>query len=421
MRKISVLLIAVVITGGIVVAQDAPKPPVTEKSATAPKTPEKSTATQPGKELKFDHLRVDLKNRQIILNAEVCKPTYGLEFFLCKWNEKSYESVLHTKAQAWQLHAGLLALGLTPGRPARWSSGFGEDAKFLPPQGAELKITLRWKDADGKQQTAEAGDWLAPAGEGKGQRPAPKKWIFIGSEILPNGGYLADMEGYSGLVSVANLSSAVIDVPFQSTHSIESRQYLFNKDIIPKSGTVVEIIVTPLPGAERANHARAVLDIDRFGRMKIDGEAISLEKLSIWAGKYMTRHSKGMVVIRVAGRAVVQDVSLAMLYLRYGGVYEMPVVRLEADDIMPRTPTQAKAELARWKNMFANPDEEIKDPAEQAELKLNQIEAHIKELEATKGMLANYAKQLRTQLDDYKRENPPESDSLDEDSEENDS
>ncbi len=417
MKKIYVLLTAVVIAGGIVIAQDTSE---SEKPA-ATSDLETPAATQPAKELKFDHLRVDLQNRRIILDAEVCKPTYGLEFFLCKWDEKSYESVLHTKAQAWQLHAGLLALGLTPGKPARWSSGYGEDAKFLPPQGAELKIELRWKDADGKQQTAEAGNWLAPAGEGEGQMPAPKKWVFVGSEVLPNGGYLADMEGCGGLISVANLSSSVIDVPFQSTYSIESRQFVFNEKTTPPSGTAVEVVITPLPGAENAEHARAVLDIDRFGGMKIDGEAISPEELSIWAGKFMNAHSSGMVVVRAAGRALVQDVASAMLYLRYGGVFEMPVVRLEADDVLPRTPQQTNVELAQWKKIFAKPDDEIIDPAEQAELKLKQLENQMKELEATRTMLADYAEQLQTMLDEYKKENPPESDSSESDLPEEDS
>ncbi len=413
MKKISVLLTltAVIIAGSIVIAQDAPE---SKKPAAATSNPEQPAATQADRELKFDHLRVDLKNRRIIMDAEVCKPTYGLEFFMCKGNEKSYESVLSTEAQAWQLHAGLLALGLTPGKPARWSSGYGADAKFMPPQGAELKIEMKWKDADGKEQTAEAGDWLAPAGEGEGQMAAPKKWVFVGSEVLPDGGYLADMEGFGGLISVANLSSSVIDVPFQSTNSLDSRQYIFNEKVIPPSGTRVEVVITPLPGAEKAEHARAVLDIDRFGNLKIDGEAVSHEELSIWAGHFMSEHSSGMVVIRAAGRALVQDVASAMLYLRYGGVFEMPVVRLEADDVMPRTPQQTEAELEQWKKMFANPDDEIVDPAEQAELKLKQLEANIKELEATRAMLADYAEQLQTRLDKYRQENPPQPDSTDE-------
>jgi hypothetical protein len=66
-------------------------------------------------------VRVDMTNRQISFDSEVCLREGVLEFLLCGWRTKTHESILHSQAKASHMHAGLLMLGLTPGKPARWS------------------------------------------------------------------------------------------------------------------------------------------------------------------------------------------------------------------------------------------------------------------------------------------------------------
>ena len=109
-------------------------------------------------------------------------------------------------------------LGLRPGKPGGYVG-----KEYVPPRGAALRIELRWKDKTGESHSAEASDWLKLSGRGTG-KVKPTGWIFVGSEILPGGVYDADLNG--GIIAVANLPSAVIDVPFESTQTMENREFV---------------------------------------------------------------------------------------------------------------------------------------------------------------------------------------------------
>jgi hypothetical protein len=58
------------------------------------------------------------------------------------------------RGRAFVVHAGLLALGMQPGSPAQFSP------EFVAPTGPQVKITVHWMDADGKQQSADARSWM---------------------------------------------------------------------------------------------------------------------------------------------------------------------------------------------------------------------------------------------------------------------
>lgn len=343
------------------------------------------------------HLQLDLRRRRIVMDAEVCRRTGLLEFLVCRTGTKEHESVLRTLALPSDLHAAFLALGLSPGRPARWS-GEGEHAAFLPPQGAAVKIALHWRDEKGKDRRAEARSWIARTGE-RSTAP-PKHWIFVGSEIFPDGSYWADMEG--DVVSVANFGSSVLDVPFESSTSDEILEFQANPEAVPPVGTRVRIIFSPLPGAERADHARALMDIDRFGKLRVDGAPIAFERLRDWAGEYLSRHSKGAVVLRPSARALVWDVERVGRELRVGGVMEFDEQRFgPSAPILPRTPAQLTASLRIWAKKFANPREYIVDPGEDAEALLRDIDRRVRELDALKQLWGEYAAHLRKALKQY--------------------
>ena len=198
-------------------------------------------------------VEVDLLQRQVALNAEVCLRQGVLEFFLVAWQTKTHESILHTKAKAEHLHAALLMLGLAPGKPARWS-GQDEAARFLPPAGAELAIEMFWKDKKGRAQRCQAGAWLRGA-EGKKAQNV-EKWVFVGSQMLPDGRYWASLDGE--VISLSNFASAVIDVPFQSSNANDAREFLAKTEAIPDAGTKVRVVLSALPGAEKAPDARVL-------------------------------------------------------------------------------------------------------------------------------------------------------------------
>jgi len=343
-------------------------------------------------------LKVSVKDKSISFDAEVVNASYGLEFLLCTAGGKEYESLLSTKVTPSKIHAALLMLGLYPGIPAY----YGNDGTYIPPRGGELKIIFEWKDAKGKKKTANAEDWLKLSREDE-KKHKPDRWVFLGSDVMPDGTYLADQTG--GIIAVANLATAVIDVPFESARELKSRSFVVNREVIPRPGTDVRITIRALKGAVNAKYARAVLDIDRFGRLIIDNRQIAWDELSRWAEKYIEDHSEGMVVIRLSPFALAHYGPRARLELKLGGVYHAREVTMDnTEKLLPCTDRQLKAAAGQWKDRFANPREQLTDPGIIAKEEIERIQKRRADLQQMDRVLEEYTKILEKEIEAGSRE-----------------
>jgi hypothetical protein len=247
-------------------------------------------------------LYLDKNGKRLILQTKVAQNNGLLEMFCCLKQTKEHESILTWDGKAKTLHAGLLALGLEPGEPAKF------EPIFVPPVGAELEIKVFWKDKESKFQSALAQEWIRtatrryfavklatfpgeiklPEDDNLRYEPVEKellhfgnmkltdkqrylnlstdknyqaaindlekisqptglkaKFIFSGSKFLEDPAtrqqyYLAE-EG--DLICVANFSSATIDVNIESSATGESLTYESNADLIPQLGTEVWITI----------------------------------------------------------------------------------------------------------------------------------------------------------------------------------
>jgi len=342
-------------------------------------------------------IRLHLKKRRITIDAEVHLRQAALEVLLCRTERhKEHETILISQANPSDLHAVLLALGLAPGKPAEWIVLDEEgNGRAVPPRGAALTVKLRWKDADGKQQEADASDWLAVAQGRRGE--IPKQWIFVGSQLLPDGSYWGDLSGE--LIAVSNFPSAVIDVPFPSSNKNAELVYAANTEAIPPVGTKVQVVITPVAEADKAEHARATLFIDRNGSLMADEQPIALADVTDWAEQFMERHAKGRVVIRATARALQEHVQQAHVELRIGGVWDIVETRAALPGrLLPRTAEQAKAQLKQLRDELANANQLLADPRHEARLLLKEIEQETKELERLKELWADYAAGIREAL-----------------------
>lgn len=432
MKRIRSLL-AISATSTILVMMSAAAGPDTPVNADKDATsqPAAATATKPaGRIVNMNGLELNLDARRITFQARVCLTKGPLEFLLCKAGTKDYESLMSTKIKPSDLHVCLLLLGLTPGMPARYYPAEGDwPGHEIPPRGPELAITLKWKDKNGKEHQAPTGSWIinswqkkyneespalkfitwlkaAFAGEKLPFQKPPDKWIFIGSNILPGGGYLADESGE--IISVSNFASAVIDVPFESSDKNALRLFEANTDAMPESGTDVTITISPLPGAEKSDYARAMLEIDRNGRMLMEGKPIMLADLPAWGGKFIEKHDKGQVLIRVDSRAPCRFITLAEDNLRFGGVRDFHVDYLSPDlEILPQTAGQLKQAMDEWKDKFANPRDYLREPSLDTQFVMEQIKSEIAELDRLKSLWLEYRDQLQKGLDQYRPTTQP--------------
>jgi len=264
---------------------------------------------------------------------------------------------------------------------------------------------LHWRDEQGGEHCATATDWIAPAADGAAAPPV--EWVFVGSAVLPGGTYLADAEG--GIISVANFASAVLDVPIVSSDRNELLAFAARSEAIPPVGTAVEVIIAPAAGAESAPHARATVDLDRFGQAWADGETRDGEQLAAWAARLLAGHARARVELRVAGEALVWDVELAARALRTGGVRDIVELRLPPEaPPLPRTEEQARHGLAMWRDRLAHPQEYVHNPAGRAEALLERIDRRATELEVLRRLWLQYADDLRRALNRRAETHPAE-------------
>ena len=95
---------------------------------------------------KMPHVSVDVKKREIRIDAEVLNPQMALEFFCCLAGTAEHEAILRTEAKPSHVHLGLLMLGLQPGEPVKFSKAAD---KWLPPHGPPIHVSVEWDGKDG--------------------------------------------------------------------------------------------------------------------------------------------------------------------------------------------------------------------------------------------------------------------------------
>lgn len=162
-----------------------------------------------------------------------------LEFLCVVEGGPEHESMLRTNAKPSHLHTALLVLGLEPGHAARYDEA---QDKWLPPDGAALKLSLEFRK-DGQTITAPVTRFLHDIKSG--EQVPETTWVFVGSKVLEEHGYAADLTGY--LASVVNFEYTVIDLPQVASNSNESLELRLDLDKLPPRGTPATLIIEPAP------------------------------------------------------------------------------------------------------------------------------------------------------------------------------
>lgn len=183
------------------------------------------------------HIQVDVKNKAVHIECEVCKADYGLEFFCVSSGGNEYEAVLSSKAKPSGLHLALLMIGLQAGEPVKYVESAN---RWLPPHGPPLQISCQF-DKGGKSYDIPAYR-LMRNNKTKKEVPA-MTWIFTGSKIMEDGQYGADPAGY--LVSVLNNELSVIDISVLAGRALETREWEPNADLLPAPGSKITLTFEP--------------------------------------------------------------------------------------------------------------------------------------------------------------------------------
>jgi hypothetical protein len=210
-----------------------------QPAATAEPTSVPTTAPARGK---LPHIQVDVKKRQVRVDAETLAVDAPLEFFCVTSGTNEHESVIRTPAKPANIHLALVMIGLEPGTPVQFSEA---TKTWLPPHGPPLQITMEYQQS-GKRESVPAYRWMRDI---RTKKPMPPlTWIFSGSRVMSDGKYAADVTGY--VVSVVNFDLTMIDIPELASNSNESLQWERNPDAMPPAGTKVTMLIEPAGAAD---------------------------------------------------------------------------------------------------------------------------------------------------------------------------
>lgn len=215
-------------------------------SAAAPDAPDAKPQAAPAAKVgKLPHVTFDAKKKQVRVECEALGVDAPLEFFCVQAGGSEHESVLRTPAKASDIHTALLAIGLQPGRPTRYSESLN---KWLPPEGPPLHVTLEW-EKDGKTVSVPAYRTMRTLDTKKEMKPLT--WVYCGSRLGPDGQFGADITGY--VVSIVNFDLTLIDIPEVASNSNETLEWQRNPDVAPPQGTKVIMVIEPAAKQEDEN------------------------------------------------------------------------------------------------------------------------------------------------------------------------
>ncbi len=188
---------------------------------------------------KTDRAWIDAKRNRVVVDGRVSLRQGVLEMFACPRNTKEHESVVAVDAKAFVLHAALLAVGAETGGPAQFVPA------YRPPHGTQINVEVFWLDKEGKRQKAKAQEWVRDL-RTKQQMTLP--WVFAGS-----GFWLDEETGKQyyqaeagDLICVSNFSTAMLDVPAESTNVNDGLFFEAFTERIPPLGTPVRVVLSPV-------------------------------------------------------------------------------------------------------------------------------------------------------------------------------
>jgi hypothetical protein len=192
----------------------------------------------------------------VIVDGEVALNRGQLEMFACPQGTKEHESVVAVQSKAQYVHAGLLAVGATKGRPVQF------DPKYTPASGGVIDIWVLWKDEQGNKQRARAQQWIRNTETGQEMQ---YDWVFAGSGFWKDS--TDGTEYYYGdsgdFICVSNFPSATLDLPVESSQANASLMFEAYTERIPPRGTKVRLVLQPRQKKQRGGKQDKEADNDK--------------------------------------------------------------------------------------------------------------------------------------------------------------
>ena len=229
-------------------SQPGAKSPAAD-SGPAQKNPAKPTAELRRLMPEYD-VWIDAKNKQVVIDGQVCLTQGPLEMFAVPKNTKEHEAVVSVNTKAFAVHAALLAVGAKPGGTVKF------DPQYTPASGTKVEVLIYFTDEKGNQKNVRAQEWIRDM---KTKKAMEYPWVFAGSGFIKDEQtnletYLAEAGDF---ICVSNFPDAMLDLPIESTSANEELMFEAFTQNIPPRGTKVTLVLTPQiekqPTADKSN------------------------------------------------------------------------------------------------------------------------------------------------------------------------
>jgi hypothetical protein len=131
-----------------------------------------------------------------------------------------------------------LATGARPGGPVQFRP------EFKAASGPEIEVEVIWTDAEGKRQKIRAQEWIRDLKTGKA---LTQPWVFGGSGFVvdENSGERYFMAEDGTFICISNFTSAMLDLPVESSDATAHLQFEAFTERIPPVDTPVLLVLTP--------------------------------------------------------------------------------------------------------------------------------------------------------------------------------
>jgi len=192
--------------------------------------------------------------RRVEIEGKICIQEGQIEYLAVLAGGKEHESILTFDCKAIDLNLAMIGLGYKAAGPTKAA----DDPKIL--KGDPVCLFVEWVDKDGKAKRVRAEELLYNQGTKRPMRQTA--WVFTGSDFArdPDTGklfidpetkrtvFLADLARnliaiYYDPVAIFNSPLDTANNPLQGTVPY----YVANKELCPKVGTAVKLIMEPAP------------------------------------------------------------------------------------------------------------------------------------------------------------------------------
>jgi len=189
--------------------------------------------------------------RRVELDGKICLQDGALEYLAVLAGGKEYESVLSFNCKAVDLNLAMIGLGY---RAA--AGGVKKLGDPDVPKGDPVYLHIEWKTEDGKTKRVRAEELLYNQATKKPMRKTA--WVFTGSDFARDPDdprklyidpetkrtvFMADIE--RNLIAVFRDPLAIFNSPLDT--GADGIYYQVNKELCPKVGTPVRLILEPAP------------------------------------------------------------------------------------------------------------------------------------------------------------------------------